>query len=124
MEPERLGTVVGQRQADADPGRDQGEEGQSLGRRIPQCAVQSEQAQRHQHEAQHGQDMGSNPGVGSEGRRSLQRCLVRIWAYRRIEDEEHAGDHESQRSETNPRCCHRTIPHVPAQILSLLWRVL
>src|SRR5215213_2132899 len=50
VEAERLGSVVGQRQTHADPGDDQGEEGQTLGRRISERPVQSEQTQRHQHE--------------------------------------------------------------------------
>jgi hypothetical protein len=54
--------------------------------------------------------MGHDPGAGSEGCRPLQRCLVRIRPYRRMQDEEQSGNRQSQRSETNHRRCHHTTP--------------
>lgn len=63
---------------------------------------QGQQTQRHQHEAEHRQDVGDDPDGRRECRRPLQGRLVRVRPDRWVQGEQHAGDGQGQGAEADP----------------------
>lgn len=99
VQAEVLRAVVRQGQANPDPGGHDRGQRQPLGPGAAHRVPEPKQPQRHQDEADHGEQVRGNPATGVHRLGgTLDRGLVLPGPHRRVEDEQHAGDREREGS--------------------------
>jgi hypothetical protein len=99
VEAEVLRAVVRQGQANSDPAGHHRGEPEPLGPGGADGVPHREQAQRHQDEADHGEQVRGDPRTGAHRRGgTLDRGLVLPRPHRRVEDEQHASNGQREGS--------------------------